>query len=148
MAASTRLAPLLVALPLMLSACGQTSKDSAKDFSGPQKAVAQAVEDLQSAGSKADADKICTKLLAPALVTKIKAASRGTCQQALKDALRDADSFDLEVKKVTITGKAASAVVVSKASATAKDSEKDRTDTLRLVQDGGAWKIATLGAAS
>jgi outer membrane lipoprotein SlyB len=140
MAAPTRLLALLVALPLVLSACGQTSKDSAKDFKGDQAAVAQTVEDLQSASRKQEGDKICASLLAPALVAQVKKASGGDCGKGIKDALRDADSFELQVQKVTISGDKASAVVKS------EGGDKDRVDTLELVKDRGAWKIATLGA--
>jgi hypothetical protein len=141
MAAPTRLAALLVALPLALGACGQTDKNSAGDFQGDQKAVAQTIEDLQSASRKHDESKICNDLLAPALVTKIKTASNGTCEKVLKDALQDVDSFELQVKKVTITGTTATATVTS------DTGTKDRTDTLQLTKTGNAWKIATLGAA-
>lgn len=141
MAAPTRLLALLVALPLALSACGQTSKDSASDFTGDQKAVAQTVEDLQTASKKHDGKKICTSLLAPALVAQIKTASKGACDTVVKKALDDADSDELQVQKVTITGTTAAAVVKSEAG------DQHRTDTLKLVKDGGAWKIATLGAS-
>jgi hypothetical protein len=142
MAAPRRFAALLVALPLALSACGQTEKDSAKDFQGDQKAVAQAVEDLQDASRKGDEGKICTQLLAPALVSKIKAASNTTCEKVLGDALRDVDSYELQVKKVAIDGTTATATVTS------DTGKKDRTDALQLQKVGNAWKIATLGASS
>jgi hypothetical protein len=142
MAARTRLAALLLALPLALGACGQTSKDSAKDFQGDQKAVAQTVEALQKASSKRDEAKICKDLLAPALVTKIKTASAGTCEKVLGDALRDVDSFELQVKKVTVNGDKATATVTS------DTGKQQRTDTLALVKDRGGWKIATLGPAA
>jgi hypothetical protein len=141
MAAPTRSLALILALPFVLGACGQSVKDSAGDFRGDQKAVAQAVEDLQSASRKHDASEICAKLLAPALAAKIKAASNGPCDKVLKDALSDADSFELQVQKVTISGTNATAVVKS------EGGDKDRVDTLTLVKDGGAWKIATLGAS-
>jgi Putative lumazine-binding len=140
MAAPSRLAALLVASALALGACGQSSKDSAKDFQGDQKAVAQAVEDLQHAGSKRDAGKICSDLLAPALVTQIRRASSQTCDDALKDTLADADAFELQVQKVTITGDRAVAVVKSEAP------DSSRVDRLELVKVGDRWKLATLGA--
>jgi hypothetical protein len=143
MAATTRLAALLCASALTLSACGSTDKDSAKDFRGPQKAVAQAVEDLQSATRKGDEAKICTDLLAPALLTKIKAAQRGGCEPALKTALKDVDSYELTVKKVAIDGTTATATVTSDVGRT-----DDRTDTLTLTRVGNAWKISELGSAS
>lgn len=148
-AAPLRIVALLATLPLVLSACGQTTKDSAEDFQGEQKAVAQTVEDLQSAASKKDGqDRICTQLLAPALVTQIKTAAtrtdpKATCQTALKDSLRDADTFDLTVEKVVVDGDKATATVTSDAGG-----GQDRTDTLELVKVGNGWKIATLGSAS
>ena len=142
MSAPARLVALLVALPLALGACGQTQKDSAGDFRGDQKAVAQTVEDLQDASRERDEGKICSQLLAPALVDKIKAASNSTCEKVLKDSLRDVDSFELQVKKVAIDGTTATATVTS------DTGKKDRTDTLKLQKVGNAWKIATLGASS
>jgi hypothetical protein len=140
MAASSRVLAVLVALPLVLGACGQSAKDSASDFQGDQKAVAQTVEDLQSASRKNDSSKICTTLLAPTLVAQVKKTSGGDCEKGVKDALSDADSFELQVQKVTISGDKATAVVKS------EGGDKDRVDTLELVKDGTVWKVATLGA--
>src|SRR5919202_3108013 len=141
MAPAPRLASAALVCVLALSACGQTTKDSAGKFKGEQKAVAQVVEDLQDAGSKRDAKKICSDLLTPALVTKIQQASSGKCATVLKDALGDADAFELQVQKVTINGDRADAVVES------QSGDKKRTDTLQLERVGRAWRIATLGAA-
>jgi hypothetical protein len=146
MAAPARPLALLVVSALALGACGQSSKDSAKDFQGDQKAVAQAIEELQTQGSKRSSDsarKICSDLLAPALVARISQASSKPCDAVIKDALGDADAFELQVKKVTINGNRATAVVASQTSG-----EKDRTDTLTLEKVGGAWKIASLGGTA
>jgi hypothetical protein len=146
MAAPARPLALLAASALALGACGQSSKDSAKDFQGEQKAVAQAIEELQTQGSKHTSDsarKICTDLLAPALVARIKQASSKPCDSVIKDALGDADAFEVQVKKVTINGNRATAVVVSEAGG-----EKDRTDTLTLEKVGRGWKIASLGGTA
>jgi hypothetical protein len=140
MAAPTRLVALLAALPFALGACGQTAKDSATDFKGDQKNVAQTIEDLQSFARKGDEGKICTELLARDLVKKITTSSKKPCDQALKDAIADADAFELQVQKVTVNGDTATATVESQAGG------KNRTDTLRLVRDREAWKIETLGA--
>jgi hypothetical protein len=141
MSASSRVLALLVALPLVLGACGQSAKDSASDFQGDQKAVAETVEELQTASRKNDGAKICTTLLAPALVAQVKKASGGDCEKGIEDALSDADSFELQVQKVTISGNKASAVVKS------EGADEDRVDTLNLVKDGRVWKVATLGGA-
>jgi hypothetical protein len=140
MAASFRVLALLVALPLVLGACGQAAKDSASDFPGDQKVVAQTVEDLQSAGRKNDSAKICATLLASMLVTQIEKTSGKDCEQGLKDAISDADSFELQVQKVTISKDTAMVVVKS------EGGDKDRVDTWELVKEGGEWKVATLGA--
>jgi hypothetical protein len=135
----------LVAAALTLSACGQTSKDSAGDFQGQEKAVAQTVEDLQSAASKGDRDKICDELLAADLANKIKARATGTqktCADVLKNSLRDADSFELQVKKVAINGTTATATVESDAAG------DDKTTTaLTLTKAGDGWRISSLGDA-
>jgi predicted lipid-binding transport protein (Tim44 family) len=140
MDAPPRLALLLVSATVGLTACGASNKDSAKDFQGEQRRVAQAVEDLQKAASKRDRAKICNELLAPALVDQISKASKNSCDEALKDPLADADSFELEVQRVTIDGDKATAVVKSDAKG-----DHDRVDTLQLQKFGNAWKIATLG---
>ena len=140
MAAPTRFIALLVALPFALGACGQAAKNSATNFTGDQKNVAQTVEDLQSFSRKGDASKICSELLAPNLVAKIKQASNGTCDKALKDALSDADTFELQVQKVAVNGNTATATVRS------QGGNKDRTDALQLQKIRDAWKISSLGA--
>ncbi|MET0601214.1 MAG: nuclear transport factor 2 family protein [Baekduia sp.] len=140
MAASFRVLALLVALPLVLGACGQAAKDSASDFQGDQKVVAQTVEDLQSAGRKNDSAKICSTLLSSVLVTQIEKASGEDCEKGVKDAISDADSFELQVEKVTISKDVAMVVVKS------EGGDKDRVDTWELLKENGAWKVATLGA--
>ena len=139
MAAPARLLALLAVPAALVAGCGQTQKNSASDFQGPQKAVAQTVEDLQSAGRKRDGNKICEQLLAPALVQQIQRASKGTCASVLDDRLRDVDAFEMQVQKVTISGDRATAVVHSDAG------KHDRTDTFGLVRQGASWKLASLG---
>jgi hypothetical protein len=139
-----RVLPVLVAAALTLSACGQTSKDSAGDFQGEDKAVAQTVEDLQSAASKKNGqDEICDEILATDLANKIKARAskdQKTCADVLKDSLRDADSFELQVKKVAVNGTTATATVESDAAGDDKT-----TTTLTLTKAGDGWRISSLG---
>ena len=56
---------------------------------------------------------------------------------AVNDAIKDADTFDMTVKSVTVTGDTATAVVDSK--------HKSTNDTFRLENVGGSWKISSLG---
>src|SRR5262245_23030050 len=133
-----RVLPVLVAAALTLSACGQTSKDSTSDFKGQEKAVAQTVEDLQSAASKNDPDKICDEILAADLAKTIKARATGdqkTCGDVLKDSLRDADSSELQVKKVAIDGTTATATVESD-----KSGDEKQTTELTLTKAGDGWR--------
>jgi Putative lumazine-binding len=138
MAPATRLAALVLLPTLALGACGQSAKNSSGKFQGEQQAVAKAIEELQSAGSKGDAARICSQLLAPALVDQINKASKRPCDKVLKDDLADVDASELQVQKVNITGDRADAVVESQAGS------RKRTDTLQLQKVGGAWKIAKL----
>lgn len=137
----TPVRPLFLALAAATAfgGCSQTTNDSSTDFQGEQKLVANVVEDLQDAGASKDADGVC-RLLSEQLITKIRATAGGnaSCEEAVDDALQDADAFDLSVKKVTITGTNATAVVES------KDNDKDVRDTLTFLKEAGRWKISAL----
>src|SRR3954452_15206993 len=113
-----------LAAALVAAGCGTTTKDTAADFQGTQKPVAQAVEDLQKAAEKSDEAKICSDLLATDLVTKIKASGQ-PCVNAIHDALADADALELEVTKVSVNGTNATAVVKSTGAG-----DQNTTDTL------------------
>ena len=130
---------VMVIAATALSGCTAASEDSATEFKGTQAEVAKVVEDLQDAGRRRDENKICEQLIASELRDRIKAAGAADCQSAMDDVLGDADTFELDVKKVTVQGNTATAEVVS------DGRTKDRTDTLRLVKQRGAWRIAALG---
>ena len=130
----------LAATALLASGCAGTQKNSATDFTGAEKQVATAVEDLQSAGRKGDEAKICDDLLAAALVSQIKKASATTCATAVSKSLDDVDSYDIQVKNVKVTGNTATARVESKAT------DGNRADTLQLVREQNRWKLSSLGA--
>jgi hypothetical protein len=137
------LAAALVVPALALGACGQTQqKSSVGDFKGDERAVAQAVEDLQSAGQSHDGNKICEQLLARELVRTIEQASGGNCRKVVDDALQDADAFGLTVQKVAISGTTATVTVRSDAG------KQKRTDQLSMVRDGRNWKVSALGSST
>jgi outer membrane PBP1 activator LpoA protein len=124
--------PLLLALlaALALAGCGQASSESSADkFKGDQKAVAEVVENLQDAGERKDAERICNDILAPSLVAQVKAAG-SDCAAQMKASLDDADEYELQ-------GNRAEAEVKGKGSETA---------TMALVKERGGWRIADLGA--
>ena len=136
-----RRAPVLLALlaTVVLAGCGGTgakNTDSAKDFSGEQKAVATTIEDLQTAAKDKDGTKVCSDLITAELRDQI---STSNCGKVVKDAIRDTDEVDLEVTKVTITGDKAVAEVNEKVS-----DSKDRKRTIDLEKAAGKWRVSQL----
>ena len=126
-------------LALTLAACGAAPRDSAKDFSGAERAVADTVEELESAARKSDSDQVCTKLLADSLLATLKRKGRN-CTTAVKQAFDDADSVELTVDDVSINaGKAVAKV-------TSGTGSKKKVDTLELEKAGAAWRISSLQA--
>jgi hypothetical protein len=135
---------LLAALAVLaLAAGGCTTSgtgggDSSGDFQGEQEKVASAVEDLQSAGSKGDQDRICSDLLADDLVDRLDRRPGG-CRAVVDAALKDTDTSDLTVRSVQVSGATATARV-----ATDVGDAPDQLTTLHLVQQDGRWKIDAL----
>jgi hypothetical protein len=133
---ASRTFALLLAAAGLATGCGATGSNSASDFSGVKKDVATAIDDLSSDARKSDEGAICTNLLASSLIQKLQTGGQ-TCATAISHALDDADTLDMTVKSVTVTGTTATALVDSKQKAT--------NDTFQLVKEGGRWKIASFG---
>lgn len=133
----------LCVLAVAVGGCGGASAgDSAKDFDGPERAVAKAIEELETAAADDDAAKVCKQLLSDSLLAALQ--KQGTnCTRAVKEAFDDADSVELEVDDVTIAGggQTATARVVS-----GRPGADKKTDVLKLERDGPAWKISALGS--
>ena len=126
----------LVAAALLAGCTTQTTKNDDTDkFRGDQRLVANTVEDFETAASKGDQDKICRDLLANELVQQY-AQRGGTCEKAVDRALKDTDSFDMTVEKVTITGTDATANVK------VDRGKKDINQSLSLVKQGAGWRIS------
>jgi hypothetical protein len=134
-----RIAIALAASALAAGGCAATKSTSAGNFQGEPHLVAQTIDNLSSAGSSHDTNKICSQLLAQALVTTLS-RSPGGCQRAIGNQLDDTDNFDLTVVTgtVKITGTSATAQV--------KDTQSGHThyDTLKLVKESGSWKLSGL----
>jgi Putative lumazine-binding len=134
---ASRTLALLLAAAGLATGCGASSSNSAADFSGVKKDVATTVDDLESAAKKSDEVKICRDLLAPSLIATLRAANKSSCDTAVNDAIKDADTFDMTVKSVNVTGTNATAVVDSK--------HRSTNDTFALEKVGGSWKISSFG---
>jgi hypothetical protein len=133
-----RSALVLLVAALALSSCaGAAPRDSAQDFKGAERAVAQTVEDVEEAARKKDDDRLCKKLLSDSLLAAVKTEGI-VCTTAVKDAFNDAGSADLTVEDVSISGDTATAKVTS---GTGSD---ETTDTLVLEKAGADWKITSM----
>ena len=64
----------LLAVAAGVAGCTSASTGSASKFTGAQGDVAKVVSDLQQAGQRKDAQKICTQILAQTLVHELDAA--------------------------------------------------------------------------
>jgi hypothetical protein len=131
----------LAALCLMafvVAGCGAAPRDSAKDFKGDERNVADVVERLEKAARDDDPALVCKSLLSAKLLAALQA--QGTnCNTGVKEAFKDADSFDLTVDDVSIAGATARAKVKY------RSLSDDKTATLTLDRAGEAWKISSLG---
>jgi hypothetical protein len=125
---------VLLALAALASGCGAAGS-SANNFDGEQHDVAAKVEQLQSAGETGDAKEICDEVLAKQLRDEIQEAG-SNCERELDRAIKDADDFDLDVEKVTVTGN----------TATAQVKERDGVRAFEFVREGNDWRATSLGS--
>lgn len=131
---STAVAVLAV---LGVAGCtGTTGGGSSSKFTGAEGDVAKVVSDLQSAGQKKDAQKICTEVISEELVRQLSDAGT-SCQQEMKKAIDDADDFDLTVRSVKVNGDKATAVV--------QRGDDGPKATFRFVRESGRWKATSFG---
>jgi len=127
---------LVLGLLLVLPACG-AQPSSSEDFKGEERAVAEVVEALQSAGERRDATKICNEILAADLKARLEEGD-GSCLEEIKDALDEAEDTDLVVKNVQITGTTATAKVLG------RDGKADRLASMSLRKESGRWRLTAL----
>jgi Putative lumazine-binding len=121
---------------ILLAACGSTI--STGSYKGPSKAVAQRISDFQSDVAGSEEGKLCSRDLASAVQTRLRAAG-GNCVQALEKQLGAIDDFEISIASIAVHGTSATARVKSTWSG------KQRTTTMQLVKEGSSWKIAALG---
>jgi hypothetical protein len=131
----------VVAFALGLSGCGAAAgSDSSERFRGDERVVAQAVEDFRDAAQGGENGRLCRELLARELAQRFARAGGGDCLAGVRDAVRDADSFRLEVQDVTVQGGQATARVTTEVGA------REQADTIELVREANRWKVSALGA--
>lgn len=126
----------LIALAAALAGCGATSSP-AGDFEGEERAVADAIEEIQSAAQRREADRLCRDLLTRRLRDAV--ASGGTsCDSEIEKATEDADAYELEIEEITVTGTTATATVKGEAG------DRDISRTFRMVEEDGRWRADAL----
>jgi|tagenome__1003787_1003787.scaffolds.fasta_scaffold20711258_2 hypothetical protein len=131
-----RLLAALCLLAFAVAGCGATPRDSAQDFKGDERAVAAVVERVERAARDDKPEVVCTQLLSSTLLEALR--KQGTdCKTGVKESFRDADSLDITVDDVVIQGTHATV------KAGYRRGSEDRTATLELDRDGGAWKISS-----
>jgi hypothetical protein len=132
---------VLGAAAVVLAGCS-TQNDSSSKFTGAKRPVAQAIEDLESAGQKGDSKKICTDLLASSVVKRITTPTK-TCSKVVKQQLDDADTFALTVVSVSVDGTKTGSHATARVKST--ENGKDSFDNFTLVREAGRWKVQSLG---
>ncbi len=126
-------------LALTATGCGGAASDSAKEFKGEQAKVAAVIEQIEKAAREDKPDVLCEKLLTEARLALVQKLGTN-CKTGVKDAFKDADSFDLTVEKITISGASATAKVTS------GRGSNEKSDTLELKREGTAWKVDSLAS--
>lgn len=125
---------LCVALcALALAACGSTV--STAGLKGAKRDVTQTIANLQSDATTAQQKKICANDLAAATVAKLGGVKG--CEAAVKKQLAQVDSLDVSVQSVQLTKNETAATAQVKSI----HQGKSRASALRLVKEGGKWKI-------
>ncbi len=126
---------IAAALTFGLSACGSPAAPSKSETD--QEQITKVVDSLAVAGTRRDAEKICTQILAKTLVAELKAAG-GDCVTEMDRAIKDATDYDLQVVSVKVNGPNATAQV--------RQGDDGAVATFTFVKEGDAWKASALGS--
>ena len=125
-----------LAAVLLVAGCGGEDKPSDADQ------VRATLVQFGKATSAHDYKTMCTRLLAPNLLDKLRQVGLA-CEQALEQGLGEVKSPQLSVGKVTVNGDTATAEV-----RTSAEGQTPSTDTVQLRRVDGSWRIASLAGAA
>lgn len=106
----------------------------------PAAGVRSALGAFGKAAAQKDYRALCRQILAPSLVEQVESVGM-PCETALAQGLGGVSSPTLLVRRVTLHGGRAYAVVHSSAVG-----QLPSTDTVELVRVAGGWRIAALNA--
>ena len=117
-------------LTLLAAGCGRS----------PERDVRDALEAFAEATAKKDYQRLCDDIFSEKLVEQVR--QQVPCELALKNSsLGDARRPKLEIKRITVDGDTANAVV-----ATSAANQRPSEDTVRLVKEGEDWRIQALSS--
>ena len=117
-------------LALGASACGRS----------PERDVRDTLNAFRDATAKKDYQRLCDDIFSAKLVEQVR--RQVPCEVALRNSsLGDAKDPKLEIKRITVDGNVANAVVSSSAA-----NQRASEDTVRLVKEGDDWRIQALSS--
>jgi hypothetical protein len=122
---------LAAALSVAAAGCGKSDQQQVRDT----------LKRYEQATGRQDYNALCAKVLARSLIDRLAQVGL-PCDQALRIGLGTVRNPKLQVVRVRITGGLALALVRSSAAG-----QPTSTDTIRLIKDGGDWKISSLSGA-
>ena len=127
---------LAVVVLVLLAGCGGADKPPDADQ------VRATLVQFGKATAAHDYKTMCTELLAPNLLDKLRQVGLG-CEEALEQGLGDVKSPQLSVGKITVDGDAARAEV-----RTSAEGQAPSTDTVQLRRVNGSWRISSLAGTA
>ena len=121
---------LLIVLALAATGCGRS----------PERDVRNTLNAFADATAEKDYQRLCDDIFSAKLVEQVR--RQVPCEVALKNSsLGDAKDPKLEIKRITVDGNVANAVVSSSAA-----NQRASEDTVRLVKEGDDWRIQALSS--
>jgi hypothetical protein len=127
---------LALVVLMLLAGCGGDDKPPDADQ------VRATLVQFGKATAAHDYKTMCTKLLAPNLLDKLRQVGLG-CEEALKQGLGDVKSPQLSVGKIAVNGDTATAEV-----RTSAEGQAPSTDTVQLRRVNDSWRISSLAGTS
>lgn len=102
--------------------------------------VAAKVRQLATASADKDYTRLCTDVLAPALVERLQTYSI-SCERAMQIALANVQDPSVSVGKITVRGRAATAITLSVAAG-----QQASLEAVELIDTKQGWRVSALGS--
>lgn len=131
---------LAALLALTLGGCSLTkSNTTTPTGGGTAKAIGTVISNFSSDASSNNSTAICKSILASSLVQHLN--SIGSCTTIISNQINTVESFSMTVTKYGVAGNSATALVKSPYNGT------NRLYTIKLIKQGGTWRISGLNPA-